>query len=172
LINQDRVESKIKKIVAVESNPQFVAIGKRLLPEVTWVQGSIFDLSLLKSLGGFDIGISNPPYGPLPTRNKERSWLKTVNPAHLSVAEVLIYLCKRGAGMIIPASDHNQEDKYPRPTCSTTYEEFINNFPQFVISPEPVDCSAYSFHSCKPKISVVDICTRHGNDNPHYLQLP
>lgn len=47
-------------LVCVEMNPQYVEIGKKLLPEATWVQASIFDMP---DLGHFDYAISNPPFG-------------------------------------------------------------------------------------------------------------
>jgi len=48
------------EIVCVEFNPQYVEVGRKLLPEATWVQASVFDLP---DLGHFDVAISNPPFG-------------------------------------------------------------------------------------------------------------
>lgn len=48
------------ELVCVEMNPQYVALGRKLLPEATWIEGSIFDLP---DLGHFDYAISNPPFG-------------------------------------------------------------------------------------------------------------
>jgi len=50
------------EIVCVERNADYVAIGKKIVPEATWIQGDIFDLDL-KALGRFDMAIGNPPYG-------------------------------------------------------------------------------------------------------------
>lgn len=50
------------ELVCVELNPAYVDIGKKLLPEATWVQSSVFDLP---ELGHFDAAISNPPFGKL-----------------------------------------------------------------------------------------------------------
>lgn len=52
------------EIVCVELNPEYVAIGKKMLPEATWICGSIFDLP---DLGRFDYAISNPPFGNIKT---------------------------------------------------------------------------------------------------------
>ncbi len=52
------------RIVCVEMNPDYVAIGKKLLPEATWVEANIFDLPA--GLGHFDCAISNPPFGATP----------------------------------------------------------------------------------------------------------
>lgn len=49
------------ELVCVESNPEYVRVGRKILPEATWVEASIFGLP---DLGGrFDVAISNPPFG-------------------------------------------------------------------------------------------------------------
>ena len=49
-------------ITCVEQNPAYIELGKRILPEATWIEADIFDLP---ELGEFDIVISNPPFGAL-----------------------------------------------------------------------------------------------------------
>ena len=51
------------EIVCVEINPEYVRVGKKLLPEATWITGSIFTLP---NIGHFDTAISNPPFGNIP----------------------------------------------------------------------------------------------------------
>jgi hypothetical protein len=50
------------EITCVELNPQYVEIGKKLLPEANWICGDIFDVwqDLPKD---FDNIVSNPPFG-------------------------------------------------------------------------------------------------------------
>ncbi|MGB3389477.1 MAG: methyltransferase [Pseudaminobacter sp.] len=55
------------EIVCVELNPEYVEVGKKLLPEATWVVGSVFDLP---NLGHFDCAIGNPPFGATPRQAK------------------------------------------------------------------------------------------------------
>lgn len=50
------------EIVCIEQNPDYLAIGKRLVPEATWIQADVFDV-LSMDLGKFDYAISNPPFG-------------------------------------------------------------------------------------------------------------
>lgn len=52
-------------ITCVEINPDFVSVGKKLLPEATWICASAIDVELLKTLGRFDCAISNPPFGKI-----------------------------------------------------------------------------------------------------------
>jgi hypothetical protein len=58
-----RWDGKYPEIVCVELNPDYIAVGKKILPEATWICGSVFDLP---DLGRFDFAISNPPFGATP----------------------------------------------------------------------------------------------------------
>ena len=49
------------KITCVEINPRYVEIGKKLLPEATWICADAFDV--YDQLGSFDTAMSNPPFG-------------------------------------------------------------------------------------------------------------
>lgn len=49
------------QIVCVETNADYVRVGRKILPEAQWIHASIFDLP---DLGGrFDYAIANPPFG-------------------------------------------------------------------------------------------------------------
>lgn len=52
------------EIVCVERNPDYVAVGKRIFPEASWIQADVFNLP--SDLGQFDCVISNPPFGVAP----------------------------------------------------------------------------------------------------------
>lgn len=54
------------EIVCVELNSDYTRVGKKILPEATWLNCSITDDSL-KNLPLFDIAISNPPFGLIKT---------------------------------------------------------------------------------------------------------
>lgn len=49
-----------KELVCVELNPDYLAAGKRIVPEAEWINASVFELP---DLGRFDCAISNPPFG-------------------------------------------------------------------------------------------------------------
>jgi predicted RNA methylase len=53
--------SSLNHITCVEINPDYVAVGKKILPEATWIVADVFDLT--KDIGHFDCAISNPPFG-------------------------------------------------------------------------------------------------------------
>lgn len=50
------------KVVCVEVNPEYVAVGRKVLPEATWIEGDVF---ALQDLGFHDVAIANPPFGPV-----------------------------------------------------------------------------------------------------------
>lgn len=52
---------EIAEIVCVERNPDYAAVGRKVLPEARWIVGDVFDLPA--DLGHFDCVISNPPFG-------------------------------------------------------------------------------------------------------------
>ena len=56
------------EITCVEINPAYVAIGKKLLPEATWICGDIFEVC--DELDGFDTAIANPPFGRVPVSGR------------------------------------------------------------------------------------------------------
>lgn len=58
-------------ITCVEINPDYVEIGRKLMPEATWICGDALDPALLKTLGHFDCAISNPPYGAVPSKHRK-----------------------------------------------------------------------------------------------------
>lgn len=57
------------QITCVERNPDYVAVGKKLLPEATWIVADVFDvieMGLHTGTDGlFDYAISNPPFGAI-----------------------------------------------------------------------------------------------------------
>lgn len=54
------LHERIKELVCVEINPAYIEVGRKILPEATWVQADIFQLP---DLGHFDLAIGNPPFG-------------------------------------------------------------------------------------------------------------
>jgi hypothetical protein len=49
------------EIVCVEQNPDYVAVGRKVLPEATWILANVLELPA--TLGKFDCAIANPPFG-------------------------------------------------------------------------------------------------------------
>lgn len=55
---------KQSEIVCVELNPEYAAVGMKIVPEARWIVGSVFNLP--DDVGHFDFAIGNPPFGATP----------------------------------------------------------------------------------------------------------
>ncbi|MGW2113733.1 methyltransferase [Streptomyces zhihengii] len=53
-----------RQFVCVEKNPDYVKVGRKVLPEAEWVCGDVLDVPNM-GLGRFDTAISNPPFGSI-----------------------------------------------------------------------------------------------------------
>ncbi|MEU4898250.1 DUF6884 domain-containing protein [Streptomyces sp. NPDC044780] len=51
-----------RELTCVEANPEYVRVGRKVLPEARWIQADVIDV-LNQGLGTFDAAISNPPFG-------------------------------------------------------------------------------------------------------------
>lgn len=95
LAHSYRYETK-PELVCVEINPAYVEIGRKLLPEATWIVGDITDPKTFEDLGHFDCAISNPPFGrvggtPAPRFTGSNFDLKTVDIAS-DIADAGVFL--------------------------------------------------------------------------------
>ena len=50
------------RMVCIEKNPDYVRIGRKIVPHAQWIEGDVFDV-LGMGLGKFDAAIGNPPFG-------------------------------------------------------------------------------------------------------------
>jgi SAM-dependent methyltransferase len=91
------------RVTAVEFNPEYVRIGRRLLPEVEWIEGDFYDLSLWQSLPRFDEAISNPPFGKIVT-TCDTKWVGYRGPAGLTAAAIGLQIAQLAVKMILPQS--------------------------------------------------------------------
>lgn len=53
-----------RRFVCVEKNPDYVTVGRKLLPEAEWICADVLELPDM-NLGRFDTAISNPPFGAI-----------------------------------------------------------------------------------------------------------
>lgn len=61
-----RWEGATLDIVCIEKNPAYVDVGRKILPEATWICADVLDPRTVAHLGHFDSVVSNPPFGRLP----------------------------------------------------------------------------------------------------------
>lgn len=61
---RSRFGERTSNITCIERNADYIAVGKKLLPEATWIHADVLDV-LDMDLGRFDYAISNPPFGSI-----------------------------------------------------------------------------------------------------------
>jgi len=88
---------KASRVVCIEANPDYVAVGKKIVPEAEWIVGSVFDL---RDVGRFDFAIGNPPFGATP-RDGSRGPRYTGTEFELHVIDVAQDVADFGA-FIVP----------------------------------------------------------------------
>jgi hypothetical protein len=54
----------LREFVCVERDQEYARIGRKIMPEATWIVGDVLDIPNM-GLGRFDVAISNPPYGAI-----------------------------------------------------------------------------------------------------------
>lgn len=87
-----------REIVCVEKNPEYVKVGRRILPEAQWICADVLDVPGM-NLGSFDCAISNPPFGRIKRSSNAPGYRGPLFEFHvIAVAETL---ARRGA-FIIP----------------------------------------------------------------------
>lgn len=99
LWNRNRFASEHpSRIVCVELNADYIAVGRKLLPEAEWIHADALDV-LDMGLGRFDVAISNPPFGGIKrTRNGPRYSGKNFE---FHIIDTAAHIADRGA-FIVP----------------------------------------------------------------------
>lgn len=144
-------------ITCVELNPEYVRVGKKLLPEATWIQASIFDLP---DLGRFDTAISNPPFGNIKRGGGDAPRYKGAK-FEYHVIDVAADLADHGAFIIPNMSagfEYSGKPMFER-VSNTKYTQFVE---QTGIELEPgigVDLTPYrdQWHGVSPYLEIA--CT-------------
>jgi predicted RNA methylase len=166
---------KPKRHVAIELNHEFVEIGKKLLPEIEWYEGNIFDQDLLRSIGtDFTVAISNPPYGNIDSRGGiDTSWMKTKGPAEMMAMEISLRMAYAGGVFIVPEkySDYDIiKRSYKEEKCREV-KQILKHFGNITF--HPWDSGIYEdvkdqWQGVSPNVLILDI----GCDMVEWEQRP
>ncbi|WP_176329009.1 methyltransferase [Burkholderia vietnamiensis] len=57
-------EDRAEQIVCVERNAEYIRVGRKVMPDATWVHADVFG-DWFKEFGTFDMAIANPPFGAI-----------------------------------------------------------------------------------------------------------
>ncbi|CAG9236895.1 conserved hypothetical protein [Paraburkholderia tropica] len=57
-------KDRAERIVCVETNAEYVRVGRKVMPDATWIHADVFG-DWFKDFERFDVAVSNPPFGPI-----------------------------------------------------------------------------------------------------------
>ena len=165
----------LPEIVCIEINPDYIKVGKKICPEATWIQGSIFDKKLIESLGQFDVAMSNPPFGNVVTESV-KGWLKYTDSNFELKAIEVASLISKSASFILPTESctftHSGNRVYKENSqIGNKVKKFMK---QTGIEMQPnlgIDCNAFidQWKGVKPHVEIA--CFEFDkNDRPGYQQ--
>jgi hypothetical protein len=86
------------RITCIERNPDYLAVGQKILPEAEWILADVLDV-LDMDLGRFDVAISNPPFGAIKRGRNAPSY--TGKDFEYHVIDIAAHLAESGA-FIVP----------------------------------------------------------------------
>lgn len=166
------------KVTAVEINPEYVKAGRRLLPEVTWVQGDMYDLHLWQSLPRFDEAVSNPPFGQVLT-DSDTGWIGYRGPAGLTAAAIGLKVARLGITLILPQTQtpYRYSGRRPGENVYTSnhmryLETFMTQRPDLEWHHSSIDTEQEAYKSgwrgASPVVELVSLC----NPSPELIPLP
>lgn len=144
-------------ITCVELNPDYIEVGKKILPEATWIQASVFEHESLE-LGDYDTVISNPPFGSAP-RYGEKSSHYTGNRFEYHVIDIGMHYASYGV-FIIPQTSApfkfsaNRGMEVQKTKQYVDFEEKTG----LVLNPScGIDTSIYDkdWHGVSPRVEIV-----------------
>ncbi|MEZ2446087.1 methyltransferase [Chitinophaga sp. RCC_12] len=154
-------EGKECKVVCLERNADFVAVGQKLFPEATWITGDVLDRDIIMSLGKFDLAISNPPFGNIKS-NTSCQWLKYKGSEfEYKVIEISGYLASSGS-FIIPQGScpfkYSGGQRYSRISTSK-YDKFSKETGIEFDAAVGIDCDIYKgdWKGASPTVEIVDV---------------
>ncbi len=92
------------EVVCLEVNSEYVEVGKKLVPEATWVKGSLDDMSLLSELRDmhFDLVVSNPPFGAVRSMEDVQCPRYKGAEAHFKCMDIASSLASNGLFIVPP----------------------------------------------------------------------
>lgn len=155
--------AQAKNITCIEINPDYVKVGKRVLPEANWIQADVLSLTPCMFEGTFDVAISNPPFGNIKTHKlKSHVPLKyRGSNFEFKVIEQAMKLAKYGVFVVLQTSvPFAYSGKKIYQDCKSPKHEVF--FKQTGLTLEMncgIDVSAYKnqWHGVAPKCEIATV---------------
>lgn len=166
------------EITAVEINPDYVAVGRRLLPRVHWLEADVLDLALWQRLDTehhFFCAVSNPPFGRAQTL-ADTTWLNLHGQkACFLIAEIGLRITQVGILALFPQSDvpfRFSGEPYARHLPPESYSRGLKRFKE--IYPDvawgclSLDTSVFKqeWRGASPIVEIIDLAWEGTNSHP------
>ncbi|MBF6393920.1 methyltransferase [Nocardia farcinica] len=148
-----------REFVCVERNPDYVRVGRKILPEATWICGDILDVPDM-GLGWFDVAIGNPPFGAI-KRSKNAPGC-TSRKFEYHVIAVAAQVADYGVFIIPQMSapfDYSGKPYYQDGTGGREYDKFVRET-GIVLEPNcGTDTSSHQedWHGVSPATEIVTV---------------
>ena len=143
------------EITCVEINPDYVEVGKKILPNANWITASVFDMP--SDLGRFDTAIANPPFGRVKADGKPANY-KGADFEYRVIDKAMDY--SNHGVFIIPQSSANfsysgRQDY--RDTPSEKVQAFLKATGLEMTPNCGIDTAIYDdeWHGVKPRVEIV-----------------
>ncbi|HMN10990.1 MAG TPA: methyltransferase [Bellilinea sp.] len=157
------------RITALEMNPEFVEVGRKVLPEVEWITGDMLDENLWEGLGPFTAVVSNPPFGNTKAKPK---WLKYHGKLSLMAAEIAVRkTLERSGTFIFPQSicpfrysGVREYTEIPKKRMDRETLKFMDLYPEVEWRVSSFDVSHTEFDETDIPVEIVNL--EGGEPNP------
>jgi predicted RNA methylase len=152
----------VKDITCVEINPNYVEVGKKILPEATWICADVLDKNTILSLGNFKQAISNPPFGNIKTGDCS-NWLDYKgSDFEFKVLDVASKIAKHGSFIVPQASTdfkYSGERNFTPVTPMGKVKKFLNETGLIIEPSCGIDTSVYlnDWKGVKPICEIINI---------------
>jgi hypothetical protein len=150
----------LREFVCVERNSEYARIGRKVLPEATWIVGDILDVPDM-GLGRFDVAIGNPPFGAI-KRTKDAPGGYKGRKFEYHVIAVAAQIADYGVFIIPQMSapfDYSGKDRFYGDRADSEYERFTKAT-GIVLEPNcGIDTSIYreEWHGVSPAVEIVTV---------------
>lgn len=110
------------RLVCVEKNPDYVRVGRKVLPEATWIEADVFDVSeWSQGLSRFDTVIGNPPFGKK-TPGRKGTLEHNVVLVGMGLAEVGQFILPQTSAGFVYSSKGNGREGFRRDTFGKAFD--------------------------------------------------
>lgn len=161
------------RIICVERNPAFVAVGKRLLPEAEWICGDVLDPETWAEIGAVDFAFCNPPFGRMMRSHYDAPRYEGAE-GEFKVLDVATMLASEGAAIIprmsAPFDSVNSFERRPSPKYAA-FQSAVGVTLDGGVGIDP-EYHREGWKGVSPAVEIVTWNVENHNDTPRHVPQP